>query len=1250
MWQVWIDTGGTFTDCIAFTPSGEEKQLKILSNSSLRGRIIGISGNTLQCHFAWGIGTDIFRNYQFEVLTTDFRARIEHVDIESGIIQLDKTPDSSLTEMEFQISTGEEVPVLAARLLTETPLDKSLPELHMKLGSTKGTNALLERKGASVLLLVTKGFKDLLVIGDQQRPHLFTLNIVTPGPVYDQVMEVDERIDNRGAVLQKINTTGLLPHLASIPRDTAIAIALMNSYVNDQHEQELKHVLTGMGFRHISCSTEISKAIKILPRTETAVANAYLQPVISSYIQGIESKLSGGRLQVMTSSGSIIESDGFQPKDSLLSGPAGGIVGAAKTARRSGEGRIITFDMGGTSTDVAIFNGEYDYAYETKVGAARIVSPCLRIETIAAGGGSICSFTEGILTVGPESAGADPGPACYGAGGPLSVTDINLLSGKLSPEGFSIPVNRDMAERAALDITERIKSQHGKSYSLEELLEAFTTIANEKMAEAIRKVSLKKGHDPRDYALLTFGGAGSQHACSIAGLLGIEKIIIPYAAGLLSAFGIGNADVEVFAEKLVLKPWSAVNDHALLWRELQNQAFDNLQDQGYDQAQLKVKKRLYYLRFKGQENTIETEDIGNVPELFKEAYEKLYGHWLEGPEIEIESLKLIATVHHDRPADEPDPKVAYQPQTTIFQESYSHGEWMSTPVYRWEQLRAGAVIQGTAIILSHNTTVYLEKGWQFDLDEYNTAILTYQTAASVSVIESEEANVELYKNRFMSVVEDMGAILQRTSFSVNVKERLDFSCALMDAQGYLIVNAPHIPVHLGSMGVCVRKVVESLPMNEGDVVITNHPAYGGSHLPDITLISPVYFRGQLTGYVANRAHHAEIGGKTPGSMPTNATSLEEEGVIIIPQYLICDGKERWDSLKKLLMHAPHPTRSPEENLADLRGGIAALKMGVDSVKLLCERFGVQNVTGYMSTLKSYVADTLNRNIRPWQGHFQAEERLDDGSRLCVDLTIGDRIRFDFAGTSPVHKNNLNATEAIVNSVVLYVLRLLLDKDLPLNEGLLENVEIVLPQGLLNPDFTKDHQPAVVGGNTEVSQRLTDTLLKALGLSACSQGTMNNLLFGNERFGYYETICGGTGAGEGFNGHDAIHQHMTNTRITDPEIIEHRYPVRLDGFAIRESSGGTGQWHGGNGVVRKYTFLDRLDLTLLTQHRKEAPYGLENGKPGKVGKQYLIRKEGTKHELHGIDNTVVEAGDRLIIETPGGGGWGLDIQNFKSLRV
>ncbi|MEM6361621.1 MAG: hydantoinase B/oxoprolinase family protein [Bacteroidota bacterium] len=1239
MWNIWIDTGGTFTDCIALSPTGQRKSLKILSSSVLRGAIKKVKANQVLTHFSWPADSDIFKDFSFTCLATGIGAKVLSADLHTGWITLDRSFRQDEIHGEFEITSSEEVPVLAARLLTSTPLTEELPPLSMRLGSTKGTNALLEKKGAKVAFITTKGFEDLLVIRDQQRPHLFDLNIKTPPPIYAHVVGVEERIDSDGGVLQPIDIDKLKLELLNLPPETAIAICLLNSYKNNAHEKKVSHILTQMGFISISCSTDLSRQIKLLQRADTTVVNAYLEPIISEYIQGITTKIKRGKLWIMTSSGSIVDSKKFHPKDSLLSGPAGGIVGAVAVARKSGFDKIITFDMGGTSTDVAIYNGKYDYRFETKVGQANIQSPGLYIETIAAGGGSICGFKNGLLTVGPESAGASPGPACYGAGGPLTITDINLLAGRLVPKEFGIPVSITAAEKAINNLIEAIKALNGITYTEAELINAYTTIANEKMAEAIRKISLVKGHDPKEYCLISFGGAGGQHALGIAEALGIQTVAIPYEAGLLSAYGIGVADIEAFEEKLILNPWpvSAIQND---WKELRTKAFHKLEESGFKKNALRIKSKSYYLRFEGQENTLEIDASSeNIMQAFRNEYQKIYGHWLENQQVELESIKLVAAAGSKAHLEKATLATAHSRiEPTGRQQTLTGKIWQQVATYQWEKLHPGVKIEEPSIITSENTTLNINRGWSMYLDSNNTAILSLNATTDKYGSDSQLGKVELFKNRYLSVVNDMGAILQRTSFSVNVKERMDFSCALLDAEGYLVANAPHIPVHLGSMGICVRRVAEALPMAEGDIAITNHPGFGGSHLPDVTLIAPVFYKGKLIAYVANRAHHSEIGGQTPGSMPVNATQLEEEGVVIAPQYIVKNGTAQWKDIKKLLVNAPYPTRAIDENLADLRGAVAALQNGIQSVIQLCDAHGVDEVTEHFHKLKKHIANCLRTYTQTYSGRHTATEYLDDGSPLQVAIHFHEKIIFDFSGSAATHPRNLNATEAIVSSVVLYVLRLLVKEDLPLNEGLFENVEIINPTGLLNPDFNQTALPAVVGGNTEVSQRLTDTLLKALGLAACSQGTMNNLLFGNESFGYYETICGGSGAGESFHGHDAIHQHMTNTKITDPEIIEHRYPVRVEKFAVRKDSGGQGRFNGGNGIIRSFTFLDNLQLTLLTQHRKEAPYGMRGGEGGKIGRQYL-EQSGERAELNGIANVEVKKGDKLTIKTPGGGGWG-----------
>ncbi|MEI9919246.1 MAG: hydantoinase B/oxoprolinase family protein [Bacteroidota bacterium] len=1182
-WKIWVDTGGTFTDCLAIDNNGDLSRLKILSNGTLRGKVLAQPDEyTLAVDVNWPVPDDIYKGY-----IINKQAIIESVDTSTGFIKLKKQTSFRWTGKTIELSTNEEVPVFAARLLTSTKLGDRFPEIEMKLGSTRGTNAILERKGARTALLITKGFKDLLVIGNQQRPDLFALHVIKEAPLYSVVIEVDQKIDAGIIDLLKKN------------KIESIAIALINSYKDPTHEQRIKKSLLKAGFKFVSASEELSKQIRILQRTETAVANAYLAPIIHEYVRKIKAGLPDAKLKIMTSAGGLAEASEFHPKDSLLSGPAGGVVGAATTAKLSGIEKLITFDMGGTSTDVSLYDGRFDYRYESKVGSLKILSPSLAIETIAAGGGSICSFDEFHFTVGPESAGAFPGPACYGAGGPLTITDVNLLLGRIDAKKFTIPLSVEKAEEALELLIKKLK----KKYSKREVLLSLIQIANEKMAAAIRKVSTQSGHDPREYTLLSFGGAGGQHACALAAMLGMKNIMVPYDAGLLSAYGIGHAKEERFEEKLLLMPLEEAIKHFP-----------------------KGDKVFAFLRFKGQENTIEVDVNDNILESFKEKYKKIFGHWINHP-IEVESVRRIISDQQEEKIPLKNSAKKYSPP--------------KKEVYEWESLQPGAFIEGPALVVSKNSTTVIDKGWMFDLDANNNALLTNVKSDQSNNNYGHEAALELFSNRFTSVAYEMGAMLQRTSFSINVKERLDFSCAVLDRNGYLVVNAPHIPVHLGSLGVCVREVAQAIDIKPGDVIITNHPAYGGSHLPDVTLIKGVFVKGQLVAYVANRAHHAEIGGRKPGSMPADATTLEEEGVIISPTYLVRDGKAMWDNIEHLFTTATWPTRLWHENRADLNGALASINYGEQSLIGLCEKFGATKVVEYMTRIREHAAELFAQKLKTLKlTKARAVQYLDDGSPLRVNITKKkNKLVIDFTGSSDVHPGNLNATRAIVQSVVLYVIRLLVNRDIPMNEGLLDNVDVVIPKGILNPDFSVKYPPAVVGGNTEVSQRLTDTLLKALNIVACSQGTMNNFLFGNERFGYYETICGGTGAGIGFDGTSAVHQHMTNTRISDPELLEWRFPVKLLRFEVRKNSGGKGKWKGGDGVIREFLFLEDLEINILSQHRVEAPYGLNGGKPGKRGRQYIVRAPSQRIPLRGISSTIVAAGDRLVIETPGGGGYG-----------
>jgi 5-oxoprolinase (ATP-hydrolysing) len=1247
-WQIWVDTGGTFTDCIAHTPHGDIRRLKVLSSGTLKGLVVEQkSSRQLKVQLHWPVTKDIFEDFAITFFDTKkTSARIDKVTLGESIIHLSASLKHKIKAgTTFEISSREEVPVFATRLLTETSLKKKFPKIELKLGSTRGTNALLERKGAPTVLIITKGFKDLLLIGTQQRPDLFAVNIVRPQPLYDSVIEVDERIETKGKVLKALTKKTLQKVLKEVRKSkcNSIAIALLNSFENPSHEKLIKESLINWGYDFITASHEISRQIKILPRAETTVANAYLAPIIRTYVANIQSGLSQAKLKLMTSAGGLVDAANFFPKDSLLSGPAGGVAGAVTSAQLSGINRIITFDMGGTSTDVSLYNNQYSYRYESKVGDIRILSPSLDIETIAAGGGSICDFDGYKLLVGPHSAGASPGPACYGSGGPLTITDVNLLLGRADAVFFSIPLYKDKSEVALNLVIEKIKSATGRRPTREILLQSFIQIANEKMAEAIRKVSVQQGHDPADYTLLSFGGAAGQHGCSLAELLNMKKILIPYDAGLLSAYGIGHAQIEHFEERLLLQDLTATEKSLEKnFQKLYRSGLAKLKKDGFKEEEIATSKRLVFLRFKGQESSLEANfrKGQSVKSEFKVKYKSIYGHWLSDREIEVESIRLVLTVKQAKPINRRSKANLHIPPSLKQAKIFEAGSWKQMKVYRWENLISGAVVKGPALLVSNNSTTVVDRYWTFRLDKNNNGILDSTARVKTIAPHSREALLELFSNRFTAVAQEMGALLQRTSFSVNVKERLDFSCAMMDAEGYLVVNAPHIPVHLGSMGVCVREVSKVLKMRAGDVVITNHPAFGGSHLPDVTLIKPVFWKKKLIGYVATRAHHAEIGGIKPGSMPANAKTLEEEGVIITPTLLVDQGNVRWDKVRKILTSGKYPTRLIEENLADLNGALAAVNLGEEALQSLCFQYGASEVSFYMKELRSYAATLLQKKLASVKvKSYFAKEQLDDGSPLSVKFTIkrDGRLGIDFSGSASVHAGNLNATKAIVQSVILYVLRLWVNQPIAMNEGLMSPVDIKLPLGLLNPDFNGETLPAVVGGNTEISQRLTDTLLKALGLVACSQGTMNNFLFGNQRFGFYETICGGTGAGPGFDGTDSIHSHMTNTRITDPEILELRYPVRLERFEIRKNSGGEGKWQGGNGVVREITFKEKVEVNILSQHRIEKPYGLRGGSSGKAGKQKLINQKKII-QLKGMDSVVAEKGDRIIIETPGGGGY------------
>jgi len=1252
-WKIWIDTGGTFTDCMALDPQGNLRRVKVLSSSSLRGTVVRwLDPDRLQIDQHWQAPADFVRGFSFSILDSGHDpVKVSGFDPERSVLELAGSwPDTNRENRSFEVQSSWEAPVLAARLATGTGPGAPIPAVELRLATTKGTNALLERTGSKPVLFVTEGFRDLLKIGDQKRPELFALEIRKPPPIYRRVVEVPERMDASGNPLKELDIGSLENRMRELEKGGPAAVCLMNSYLNPEHEEKVASFVHESGFSHVSVSSQLNPFVKILPRAQTTVVNAYLSPVLDRYLKSVEEDgIPEGSLRIMTSAGGLVTSERFHPKDSLLSGPAGGVVGAAAAGSRSGFSKVISFDMGGTSTDVARYDGGFDYVFEHEVGDARLSAPALSIETVAAGGGSVCAFDGYKLTVGPESAGADPGPACYGSGGPLTLTDVNLLLGRLEPDNFGIPVSPDAAESRFREVHDRIKEARGESGGRAGILEGFLTIANERMADAIRKISLRKGYDPAEYALVAFGGAGAQHACAIAKQLGAEHILVPPDAGLLSATGLGHAVVEQFAERQILRSLPETEKVLPgLLNELEERAREKLAAEGVSPEQSRIRRRLIFLRLEGQESSLEVEfdRDTDLHQAFKKIYRKRYGHWISGREIEVESIRVVASGEELDPGLYEPVREAQECAPLFRKKTLFGGRDLETAVYRRRDLAAGRDLRGPALILDPHSTIVVEPGWSASVLESGSIHLQAiedETADHAGKHRSEAVALELFTNRFTSIAEEMGEMLQRTALSVNVKERLDFSCALLNAKGQLVVNAPHIPVHLGALGLCVRRLMDAVEIGPGDVIVTNHPAFGGSHLPDVTVVTPVFAEDSLIGFAASRAHHAEIGGARPGSMPPDASSLTEEGVVIPPMHLVESGEERWEEIRSLLTSASYPTRSIEENVADLQAAVAANQRGVRSLQQLVDSHGLDRVEKYMDQLRRHAAQKMRSTLRSLPGGtYRTSERLDDGTPLEAEIRIeGTKIAFNFEGTGAVHPGNLNATPAIVNSVIIYLLRLLVDEPLPLNEGLLEPVSIRLPRCLLNPEFPDDPEscPAVVGGNVETSQRLVDLLLKPFNRIACSQGTMNNVLFGTETYGYYETIGGGTGAGPDFDGADAVHHHMTNTAGTDPEILERRYPVRLERYAIRTDSGGSGARNGGNGIERELIFLEPVSLSVLTQHRLEKPYGLEGGGPGARGRQWIIRKEGTREELQPIDGRELEAGERFVIQTPGGGGYG-----------
>lgn len=1299
-WRIFIDTGGTFTDCLACSPQGDIRHAKVLSSARLRGVVAAASPTTPRVRFGGRRLPRDFLRGGVAIAGTDEQRRAPVVGYEpsDGTLRLATALPLRAGQL-LDVVADMAPPILAAHVVTETPLDVDLPPIDLRLATTRGTNALLERRGARTALVITRGFADCLAIGDQRRPELFALNRHRPRPLPSLVVELDERVDAHGTVLRPLDLGEVEEAIAQLRRSDveAVAVALLHSWIEPAHERLVAERLRAAGWLHVVASSERSPTIGVLERATRASVDAFLGAVMDDYLRAIEDTLGRGghsTLRVLSSAGGLLHRSDFAPADGLLSGPAGGVVGAAAAARASGFDRAIGLDMGGTSTDVAETGEAPSLRFRHHVGDAEIAAPALAIETVAAGGGSVLWLDGGHLAVGPASAGAEPGPACYGRGGPLTLTDADLLLERLSSQRFEIPIDVQAARQRAEELLQDAR-RAGRSFpSVEAMLEAAIEIADERMAEAIAEVSIRRGIDCRARVLVAFGGAGGLHACAIAERLGMDRVLVPPAAGLLSAMGLAAAPIERIGVRTLL---AALPESAATLASATTALAGELEAAlvaAEGPAGATTRRAFAFLRRTGQETAVEVPfDCDSPPPSetllarFEERYAAVFGHRPPPGPVEIESLRVIvsrpgdvrlaagaqgpstgerSSPHPDSAPDEAGARGTHR--------SWSAGAWQDSQLHRFEDLprahepAADAPVHGPALVAATHWSAWVPEGWSGGRDSSGALLLRRSRAAPARRVSQRAGAVELVAGRLQSMAEEMGELLRRTALSVNVKERLDFSCALLDDEGRLAANAPHVPVHLGALGPCVRSVRERLA--GCDVLVVNHPAYGGSHLPDVTVITAVRTAsGQPLGFAASRAHHAELGGVRPGSMPPFARSLAEEAVVVPPTPLVVDGHARWDAIERLLRESPHPSRAAEENLADLAAAVQANAHGAAGLLALAEELGgreglVEHLRGLRARAATLARRALGR-LRP--GRHRAVDRLDDGTQIAVVVEVmpcdqGASARIDFTGTAGVHPASFNATEAIVRSAVLYVLRLLVDEPLPLNEGLLEPIQLHVPTGLLRPMFHADPArcPAVGAGNTETSQRLVDVLLEAFGVCAASQGTMNNVLYGIEApgaggssaasigtsargrlapFGAYETIGGGAGATPSGPGASAAHVHMTNTRITDAEVLERRYPVRIERFAVRRGSGGAGLHRGGDGIVRETRFLAPMSLSILSQRRLIAPPGAAGAEPGQPGRNTLVRVRGGEEELGPCAAVELEAGDLLRIETPGGGGWG-----------
>ncbi|SDP88486.1 hydantoinase B/oxoprolinase family protein [Phyllobacterium sp. OV277] len=1196
-WDFWVDRGGTFTDVIGRDPQGTLHARKVLSENP-----------------------DAYKD-----------AAVQGIRLHLGL------------------KPGEAIP---SGLIGE-----------VRMGTTVATNALLERKGERLALITTKGFRDALRIGYQERKNIFATEIIKAEALYDKVVEINERVLADGTVEIPFDEQQARAALQALKDEgyEALAIVFMHAYKFPSHEAAIATIARDLGFTQVSVSHEVSPLIKLVGRGDTTVIDAYLSPVLRRYVAQVSKELdiarTGARVMFMMSSGGLTAADMFQGKDAILSGPAGGVVGLARTGEEAGFPNVIGFDMGGTSTDVAHFDGEYERAFETEVAGVRVRAPMMLIHTVAAGGGSILHFDAGRFRVGPDSAGANPGPACYRNGGPLAVTDANVMVGKLLPEFFppifgpeqNEPLDVNVVKARFTELANRI----GDGRSPEDVADGFIRIAVANMVEAIKKISVQRGYDVTRYALSCFGGAGGQHACLVADALGMKSILVHPMSGLLSAYGMGLADIRATRQKalgVALDP-AAPAPLAVLAAELQQECLAELHVQSIAVSEITTIVRAH-IRYAGTDTVLAVEatfpdhdDISRLRREFEILHKRRFGFVAENKALVIDAVEVETVGGGAGQAETSvDATATGEPDAVRRNRFYSQGSAHDAAVVLRDAMKPGQRLAGPAIIIEPNQTIVIEDGWQAELTAKDHIVLKRIKALpdrSAIGTKADPVMLEIFNNLFMSIAEQMGVTLQNTAYSVNIKERLDFSCAVFDAEGNLVANAPHMPVHLGSMDASVAAAIRENPViHPGDVFLINAPYNGGTHLPDLTVCTPVFDDAGTTirFWVASRGHHADIGGIAPGSMSPLATTIEEEGVYIDNFKLIDGGRFCEEELAALLTGARYPVRTLLQNVNDLKAQVAANEKGVAELRKMIKHFGEDVVEAYMGHVQDNAAESVRRVLDQLQdGRFTYE--MDQGCSIAVNISVDKAARevtVDFTGTSEQRADNFNAPRPVTRAAVLYVFRTLVQSDIPMNAGCLRPIHIIVPDGtMLSPEYPA----AVVAGNVEVSQAVTNCLFGAVGAQAAAQGTMNNLTFGNDQYQYYETICSGAPAGPGYNGADAIHTHMTNSRLTDPEILETRFPVVLEDFHIRANSGGKGKWSAGNGTKRTIRAQEKLDFAILSGHRRVAPFGLKGGEPGQTGTNAVRRKDGTMEELQGCAHTILEAGEAFVIVTPTGGGYG-----------